>query len=319
MAKILIAFDTVSEGFEALEQEHSIIRPPKGRDFTQAELKDLIVDCDVLCSVFDIPISAELMSKGKKLRLVANYAVGYNNIDIEFAKANGIVVTNTPKSVIEPTAELAMSLMLACSRRTAELDRLLREKNGQAQLSRIDRLGLDLYGKTVGIIGYGNIGASVARRCLAFGMKVLYYKRTRLSSEEEEKLGIHYASLKDLLQHSDVVSLHTPYAKASHHQIDAEALALMKPTALLINTARGAVVDETALIEALKARKIAGAGLDVFEDNDIPRSGLLSLDNVVMTPHVGTQTYEARKRMAEEVSENVLAFLAGRSDISRVV
>ncbi len=319
MAKILIAFDTVAEGFEVLEKEHTLIRPPKGRDFSQEELGELIEDCEVLCSVFDIPISAELLKKGKKLRLVANYAVGYNNIDIDFAKQNGIAVTNTPKAVVEPTAELAMSLMLAVSRRSAELDRLIREEKGQVKLSRIERMGIDLYGKTVGIVGYGNIGASVARKCQAFGMTVLYYKRSRLDPAEEERLGLRYADLDDLLQASDVVSLHTPYTKASHHQIDERALSLMKETAILINTARGAVVDEAALIAALSNGTIAAAGLDVFEDNDVPRKGLLDLDNVVMTPHVGTQTYEARRRMAEEVSENVLGFLAGRSDISRVV
>ncbi len=319
MAKILVAFDTVREGFEALEKDHTLIRPPKGRDFTQEELGELIEDCEVLCSVFDIPISAELLKKGKKLGLVANYAVGFNNIDIDFAREHGIAVTNTPRSVVEPTAELAMSLMLACSRRTAELDRLIRQKGGVAQLSRIDRMGVDLYGKTIGIVGYGNIGAAVARRCLAFGMRVLYYKRSRLSREEEERLGITYANLDSLLKASDVVSLHTPYTKASHHQIDARALSLMKANALLINTARGSIVDEDALIAALRDGQIAGAGLDVFEDKDVPRSGLLELDNVVMTPHVGTQTYDARCRMAEEVSENVLGFLSGREDISRVV
>ncbi len=319
MAKILVAFDTVQEGFEALEQEHTLIRPPQGRDFTQAELEELIEDCEVLCSVFDIPISAELMSKGKKLKLVANYAVGFNNIDIDYAKQNGIAVTNTPKAVIEPTAELAMSLMLSVSRRTAELDRLIRKQEGKAELSRIQRMGIDLYGKTIGIVGYGNIGSSVARRCQAFGMKVLYYKRHRLSEEEEKARGLTYATLDDLLREADVVSLHTPYTKASHHQIDERAFALMKPTAILINTARGSIVDENALINALKNQKIAGAGLDVFEDNDVPHKALLNLENVVMTPHVGTQTYEARRTMAKEVASNVLGFLTGREDISRVV
>ncbi len=319
MAKILVAFDTVREGFEVLEGEHTLIRPPQGRDFTQRELEKLIVDCDVLCSVFDIPISAELMSKGKNLKLVANYAVGFNNIDIDYAQKSGITVTNTPKAVIEPTAELAMSLMLAVSRRTAELDRLIRREGGKTELSRIQCMGIDLYGKTIGIVGYGNIGASVARRCQAFGMKVLYYKRHRLSKDEEEALGLTYADLDDLLRQSDVISLHTPYTKASHHQIDERAFGLMKPTAILINTARGAVVDENALINALKNKQISGAGLDVFEDDDVPRAKLLELENVVMTPHVGTQTYEARRAMAEEVSANVLGFLSGSDDISRVV
>ncbi len=319
MAKILVAFDTVQEGFESLEREHDLIRPPQGRDFTQDELAKLIVDADILCSVFDIPITAELMSKGQQLKLVANYAVGYNNIDIEYAKANGITVTNTPKAVVEPTAELAMSLLLACSRRTAELDRLVRQKDGSPRLSRIDRMGLDLYGKTVGIVGYGNIGSAVAKRCLAFGMNVLYYKRTPLAKEEEKRLGIEYAELEDLLQRSDVVSLHTPYSKASHHQINGKAINQMKDGAILINTARGSIVDEDALILALKSGKLFAAGLDVFEDNDVPRKELIDLDNVVMTPHVGTQTYDARRQMAEEVSANIQGFLSGRKDISRVV
>ncbi len=318
MSKILIAFQTIKEGFEALEELHEVIRPPQGRDFTQDELADLITDCDVLVSVFDIPIQKELISRGTKLKLIANYAVGYNNIDVDFATSRGIVVTNTPKAVIEPTAELAMSLMLSLSRRTTELDRLIRQQGPKVSLTRIDRMGIDLYGKTLGIIGFGNIGRAVAKRCLAFGMKILYYKRSRLSKEEEEALGMQYADFEEILRKSDVISLHTPYTKASHHQIDAMALAMMKPSALLINTARGAVIDELALCEALQTGQIRGAGLDVFEDQDVPNKALLDLDNVVMTPHVGTQTYDARLLMAKEVTENVLGFLAGSDKISRV-
>ncbi|MDO4707656.1 MAG: NAD(P)-dependent oxidoreductase [Porphyromonadaceae bacterium] len=318
MAKILVAFDTVDEGFERLTVAHEVIRPPKGTDFSQEELQRLIVDCDVLCSVFDIHIGKELMQRGNRLHLVANYAVGYNNIDIAAARQLGIAVTNTPLSVIEPTAELAMALMLSCSRRTAELDRALRSSNGKLGLGRLGMMGMDLYGQTLGIVGYGNIGAAVARRAKAFGMKVLYYKRTRLSQDEETERGITYATLADLLKASDVVSLHTPYSPQTHHQIDARALALMKPSALLINTARGSIVDEDALIAALSSGGIAGAGLDVFEDSDVPRSALLDLPNVVLTPHVGTQTYEARCRMVHELVDNVLGFLAGSPNISRV-
>lgn len=319
MAKILVAFDTVDEGFERLTADHEVIRPPHGRDFTQEELHELIEDCDVLCSVFDIPVRAELMQAGKQLKLVANYAVGYNNIDIAHAKTSGITVTNTPRSVIEPTAELAMALILSCSRRTAQLDREIRTNGPKLNLGRLGLMGCDLYGQTLGIVGYGNIGAAVARRAQAFGMKVFYYKRTRLSHEEEEERGISYCTLNELLQSSDIVSLHTPYSPESHHQINAQALALMKPTAILINTARGAIVNEDALIEALRLGKIAGAGLDVFEDQDVPRAGLLELPNVVMTPHVGTQTYEARCRMLHELADNVLGFLNGSPNISRVV
>lgn len=319
MAKILIAFDTLDEGFERLSPQHEVIRPPKGRDFTQEELRELIPTAEVLCSVFDIPVRAELLALGKQLRLVANYAVGYNNIDIAYCRQVGITVTNTPHTVVAPTAELAMALLLSCSRRTRELDAELRQKSGRTSLGRLGMLGYDLYGKTLGIVGYGNIGAAVAERCRAFGMKVLYYKRHRLSPELEASRGIEYASLEDLLCRADVVSLHTPYSPEAHHQIDAEALALMKPSAILINTARGSIVDEDALIKALESGQIAMAGLDVFEDADIPRPRLLSLPNVVMTPHVGTQTYDARVAMTHELIDNILGFLSGSPDISRVV
>lgn len=320
MATILVAFDTVDEGFEALSNEHTLIRPPKGRDFSQEELYKLIPDAEVLCSVFDIPVREELLARGKKLRLVANYAVGYNNIDIDYCQRAGITVTNTPKSVVAPTAELAMALLLGCSRRTRELDQELRKQEGRVSLGRLGMMGLDLYGKTIGIVGYGNIGAAVAERCRAFGMHILYYKRTRLPLEDERVRGIEYATLHELLRRSDVVSLHTPYSPSAHHQIDATALDLMKSSAILINTARGAIIDELALVKALKTKRIAMAGLDVFENNDIPHSELLQMENVLLTPHVGTQTYDARVYMVNELCSNVLAFLDGRSDlISRIV
>lgn len=319
MATILIAFDTVDEGFERLSAEHTLIRPPKGRDFTQEELGELIVDADVLCAVFDIPVRAELLAKATRLRLVSNYAVGYNNIDLDYCRAQGIAVTNTPKAVVAPTAELAMALLLGCSRRTRELDKELRDHAGRVSLGRLGMLGCDLYGKTLGIVGYGNIGAAVAERCRAFGMRVLYYKRHRLAPELESARGLEYAELDELLRRADVVSLHTPYTKESHHQIGARELSLMRPGAILINTARGSIVDEDALIEALRGGQIAMAGLDVFEDADVPRAALLGMDNVLMTPHVGTQTYDARVSMVHELADNVLGFLAGRTDISRVL
>lgn len=319
MATILIAFDTVDEGFERLAQEHTLIRPPKGRDFSQDELISLIPEAEVLCAVFDIPIRESLLKHAHRLRLVSNYAVGYNNIDLDYCREHGIAVTNTPKAVVAPTAELAMALILGCTRRTRELDNELRRNDGKVSLGRLGLMGLDLYGKTLGVVGYGNIGAAVAERCRAFGMKILYYKRQCLAPEIELSRGLEYADLNDLLTRSDIVSLHTPYTPEAHHQINAERLALMKPTAILINTARGAIVDEDALIQALDRGQIAMAGLDVFEDADIPRTPLLSMDNVLLTPHVGTQTYDARVAMVHELADNVLGFLAGRSDISRVV
>ena len=190
MAKILVAFDTVSEGFEALTSEHEVIFPPRGRDFTQAEIAERIGDCDVLCSVFDIPVGRDLIDCGHSLKLIANYAVGYNNIDTAYAAEKGIVVTNTPRSVIEPTADLALALLLSCSRRIAEWDRAFRRDRDAIEHGRLCRLGVNLYGKTIGILGYGNIGAAVARRCQALGMTVLYNKRTRYSEAEERERGI---------------------------------------------------------------------------------------------------------------------------------
>lgn len=319
MATILVAFDTVDEGFDRLTSLHTVIRPPKGRDFTQDELAGLIPEAEVLCAVFDIPVRESLLQHGKKLRLVANYAVGYNNIDLDYCRTHGIAVTNTPRAVVAPTAELAMALLLGCTRRTRELDCELRRQQGKVSLGRLGMMGLDLYGKTLGVVGYGNIGGAVAERCRAFGMKILYYKRHRLPIEVEQARGLEYASLEDLLRRADVVSLHTPYSPEAHHQINAERLAMMKPSAVLINTARGSIVDEDALIEALERGGIAMAGLDVFEDADVPRAKLLSMDKVLMTPHVGTQTYDARVAMVHELADNVLGFLEGRSDISRVV
>ncbi len=316
--KILIAFDTLQEGFEELEKHFQLIRPPQGRDFSQEEIIKLIPDCVALCSVFDIPIQRDIIDAGSSLKLIANYAVGYNNIDVAHAASQGIAVANTPKSVIAPTAELALALMLSASRRVAEWDRTMRREGRSFKPSRLQTLGVDLLGKTVGIIGLGNIGKAIAVRCQAFGMSVIYYSRNRLSPEMEKELKVRYAPLDQLFQEADVLSLNMPYNKESHHLVNRERLQAMKKTALLINTARGAVVDEAALVEALEKGWIAGAGLDVFEDSDKPHERLFALNNVVMTPHVGTQTYDARLSMVHEMVDNVLGFFLKDRAISLV-
>lgn len=318
MAKILVAFDTVREGFEAITAHHEVIFPPKGRDFTQEEIAERLPGCDVLCSVFDIPVGPDLIDKGESLKLIANYAVGYNNIDTAYAASKGIVVTNTPRSVIEPTADLAMALLLSCTRRVAEWDRLFRRDRASIEHGRLCRLGGNLYGKTLGILGFGNIGAAMARRCQALGMNVLYNKRTRLSSEEEQRLNVVYGSKEEIIRQADVLSLHTPLTPETHHLIGEAELAMMKPSAILINTARGAVVDEQALVKALQEKRIAAAGLDVFENKDIPMPELFDMDNVTLTPHIGTQTYDSRVEMVHELCNNVLGFLNGDRPIDRV-
>ena len=319
MAKILVAFDTIDEGFEKIGAEHEVIRPPRGRDFTHEELCQLLPEADVLCTSFDYPARAELLQHGAKLRLIANFGVGFNNIDIDYACTHGIVVTNTPQAVIIPTTELTLALMLDCARRVSELDRLIRQTPGKRPtIGRMGYLGVHLAGKTLGLIGYGRIASAVAERARAFGMKILYYKRTPLSADEEARQGITYAPLDDLLFGSDFISIHTPYSAETHHFIGERELALMKPTAIFINTARGAVVDEEALVKALQTGYIATAGLDVFENQDNPHPTLCTLDNVCMTPHTGTQTADARRDMNAEMLENVVRFLAGRTDLNRV-
>jgi len=266
------------------------------------------------------PTEPELREHVSRLRLIANFGVGFNNIDIDYARSHGITVTNTPQAVIIPTAELTLALMLDCARRVSELDRLVRRHPGESSaIGRSGYLGVHLSGKVLGLIGYGRIATTVASRARAFGMKVLYYKRTPLSPEEETRQGISYAPLEELLRLSDFISIHTPYSPETHHFIGAQQFALMKPSAIFINTARGSVVDEDALISALQSHTIAYAGLDVFEDKDIPRLPLCQLENVCMTPHTGTQTADARRAMNEEMLENVARFLAGRSDLDRVV
>lgn len=318
--KILVAFDTLQEGFEPLAEHFEIIRPPKGRDFSSEEIKELLPSCEALCPVFDIPIGRDIIDAGRELKLIANYAVGYNNIDIAYAKERGIAVANTPEAVVAPTAELAMALMLAASRRVAEWDRTIREKGRELFVSRLDRLGWDLYGKRMGIVGFGNIGMAVAKRAQAFGMEIVYYKRTPIAPDMERQMNVSYLPLNELFSTCDVVSLHTPYNADSHHLVNAERLAKMKPNAILVNTARGAVVDEQALIEALQANSLAAAALDVFEDADKPHAALLAMDNVVMTPHVGTQTYDARLAMIHEMSRNLIGFFyKGGEGVSFVV
>ncbi|KGL53311.1 dihydrofolate reductase [Porphyromonas canoris] len=317
--KLLVAFNMLREGWDELQQHFEVVFPPEGRDFTHDEIVEQVADCDVLCSVFDIPVDREIIDAGKKLKLISNYAVGYNNIDIEYAASKGIAVTNTPRSVVEPTADLALSLLLDATRNISRWDALMRKEQHALKISRLTNLGTGIHGKTLGIIGMGNIGKAFARRAQACGMKILYNKRTRYTEAEEAGLAFTYASVEEVLQQADVVSLHTPYSKETHHLIDAKALKMMKPTAILINTGRGALVDESALVEALRSGTIAAAGLDVFENKDIPSLELYSLPNVSLTPHIGTQTVDARMEMLKELSDAVIGFFHGGREVPRVV
>ena len=273
-------------------------------------------DADILVSTFDYRVPRELIASMPKLRLIANFGAGFNNIDLDACRERGIRVTNTPQPVIEPTAELAFALMIDVARRVSEFDRRIRSGAKQpAELFGVMRnLSHSLYGKTLGIIGMGRIGQALARRAIACGMKVIYHNRHELTSErvnELKKEGIEatYVDFQTLLQDSDYVSLNLPYTPEVHHLIGKPELGMMKRTAYLINTARGAHVDEQALVEALKNGIIAGAALDVYEHEPVISSELLSLPNVVLSPHTGTGTWEGRLAMCENVCDNILAFI----------
>ena len=255
-------------------------------------------------------IDEEVLACAPHLKMIANFGVGYNNIDVKAATARGIMVSNTPGVLTDTTAELAFALILAVSRRVVEGDKMVREGRFQFWAPMLF-LGREVTGKTLGIVGFGKIGKAVARIAGSFRMRILYYKRNRLDRAEEKALAVEYADLKTLLMESDIVSLHVPLTEETQHLIGGKELSLMKTKACLINTSRGPVIDEVALVSALRNGKIGGAGLDVYEHEPTLSPGLDELDNVVLLPHVGSGTHEARFRMGSLAVENLIAGLEG--------
>ena len=295
--------------------------PEEGfRRIASHELYVPLEQAEVLVSTFDKPVTREMIMSAPHLQLVANFGVGFNNIDLEACRERGIRVTNTPNPVIEPTAELAFALMHDVARRTAEFDRKLRA--GKAEpFGVMNNLSHSLYGKTLGIIGMGRIGQALARRAVASGMRVIYNNRRPLGNEAMRRLGYEarYVSKEELLTEADFVSLNLPYTPEVKHIIDGKALRMMKPTAYLINTARGAHVDEQALVKALKEGEIAGAAMDVYEHEPQITPELLEMDNVVLSPHTGTGTWEGRIAMCENVCDNILAWQNNEIDKMNIV
>ena len=297
---------------------------------------------EILVATFDYTVSKELIDSMPNLQLITNFGVGYNNIDLDACRARGIRVTNTPQPVIEPTAELAFALMIDIAPRVSELDRKIRGIGPQTEPIRfgvMQNLSHSRYGKTLGIIGMGRIGLSLARRALASGMKVIYHNRKPYRTGEalqdagaterrQAPTGQHevpivertqYVDFQTLLQDSDFVSLNLPYTPESHHIIGKPELGMMKRSAYLINTARGAHIDEKALVEALQSGIIAGAAMDVYEHEPQINPELLTLNNVVLSPHTGTGTWEGRIAMCENVAENILAFIHNEIDKMNIV
>lgn len=268
----------------------------------------------ILCTVADTIDAHVLQSwthQQPALKLVANMAVGYNNIDIEAATRLGVLVTNTPGVLTETTADLAFGLLLATARRMGEAERYLRGGNFKSWQPLL-LCGVDVHHATLGIIGAGRIGREMAKRAHGFDMRVLYWNRHRISREEEVAYHLSYTPLEQLLRQADFVSLHVPYNSSTHHLLGQQQFALMKPSAIVINSARGPVIDEKALVDALKQGKILGAGLDVFEREPEVEAALLAMENVVLLPHIGSASIATRTQMALRACENIVAHAQSR-------
>ena len=320
--KIALTTKLPAEGFRRLEG-HTLYAP--------------LEEAEVLVSTFDYKVSREMIEGMPKLRLIANFGAGYNNIDLEVCRERGIRVTNTPQPVIEPTAELAFALMIDVARRVSEFDRMLRSHNGENGVNGdapkalngvfgvMRNLSHSLYGKTLGILGMGRIGQALARRAVASGMRIIYHNRHEINGDALKALNggndemVKYVDFQTLLQDSDYLSLNLPYTPEVHHIIGKPELGMMKRSAFLINTARGAHVDEAALVEALKSGIIAGAALDVYEFEPQISEELLKLPNVVLSPHTGTGTWEGRIAMCENVVDNIIAFVENRPKDMNIV
>jgi glyoxylate reductase len=308
--KVLVTGRIPEDVLAQIAAVHSVESNPEDRPMARADVLQRLADKDgLLCMITDT-VDRELLDHAPRLKIIANHAVGYNNVDVAAATVRGIPVTNTPGVLTDATADITLGLILAVGRRMVEGDR--RNREGRFRYwAPLLFLGTEITGKTLGIIGMGRIGRAVLKRSRGFDMPVVYHSRTRLAATEEAALGVSYRSLDALLADADFVSLHVPLNAATHHLIGAAELRRMKPSAFLINTSRGPVVDEAALVAALQAGMIRGAGLDVYENEPEMAPGLAELDNAVLLPHVGSATLETRTRMARLAAENLLAALGG--------
>ncbi|MCC6426189.1 MAG: D-glycerate dehydrogenase [Phycisphaerales bacterium] len=288
---------------------------------SREQLLSGIRGASAIVTMFSDKVDAEFLNAaGPDLKGVCNYAVGFDNIDLEACKAKNVIVTNTPHAVTEGTADLAWTLILAVARRLIEADRFARspEYTTRGPLGITEFLGTDLTGRNLLIVGAGRIGYATALRSIGWGMRIMYTARSRHVDFELAPLAARRVSLEEGLREADVVSIHTPLTPETRHLIDARAINLMKPTAIIINTARGPIIDESALAQALMERKIWGAGLDVFEHEPRVHPDLIGLDNVTMTPHIGSAEDKYRRLMTELVSENAGAILAGKEPPNRI-
>lgn len=308
--KVFISGKIPAVAYEMLSKQFDVTMHDDLRLLTKEEIIAGLKEKDALLCLLSDSIDAEVIASNPSLQIIANYGAGFNNIDVAAASARKIPVTNTPGVSTNATAELTMGLIIAIARRLVEGDKVSRAGafTGWAPLF---HLGVELTGKTLGIIGMGNIGRGVAKRAQAFGMEIIYHNRTRLDEKTEQEYGARYVSFDEIVKQSDFLSLNLSYNPSMHHMIGAKEITSMKPGAYLINAARGPLVDEAALLEALQNKLIAGAALDVYEFEPKITAGLEKLDNVILAPHIGNATVEARTAMAEIAANNIIAVLSG--------
>ena len=319
MSKIVVTGKIPNAGLEVL---HKAGFNPQAWSqdtaMTRQELLKQVQGADILVTLLTEKVDNELLdAAGSQLKAVCNVAVGYNNIDVATCKTRGVTVTNTPGVLTDATADIALALILMVTRRLAEGERVIRSKTPW-QWGMHYMLGTGVTNRVLGVVGMGAIGIATARRAKACGMSVIYYSRSEIDSKIAIELGAKKVSLDELLSDSDVVSIHCPSNESTHHLIGAPQFKKMKPTAFLVNTARGPIVDEQALVDALKAREIAGAGLDVFEFEPKINEGLLDRDDVVLIPHLGSATTETRDAMAMLAANNAVAIANGKSPLTPV-
>jgi glyoxylate reductase len=317
MYKVLVPERIPSVAFELLQSAGLEVIPYKaGKKFPTAFWKAHAPQADGLISLLDNRIDKSVLDRLSNCKVIANYAVGFNNIDTQEATMKRIYVTNTPDVLTDATADLAFALVLSCARHIVTGDDFMRQ--GKFKGWKPDLLlGMQLSGKTLGLVGAGRIGAAVAKRAAAFGMKIVYFNRSR-NQHLEENTGAKKVSLPSLIKNADVITLHLPLSKDTFHIVDAAMLASVKKSAIVINTARGEIIDEKCLIKMLKEGRIAGAGFDVYENEPHVHPALLKLPNVVLAPHIGSATETARNEMAAIAAKNVINVLKGRKPITPV-
>ena len=307
--KVYVTYRIPEKPLELLKEKCNVIINSMDRFLTKEELCENLKGMDGVISMFSDCIDREVIDCLQGVKILANYAVGYNNIDFDYAASKGIAVTNTPGVLTNATADLAWGLLFAVARRIVDSDRCSREGKFKSWTPTWF-LGQDITGKTLGIIGAGRIGSNFARKAKGFDMKILYCNRTQ-NKKFEEETGAIYVDKHTLLRESDFVSIHVPLTNETKHMLSLNEFKMMKRTAVLINTSRGPVIDEKALAQALREGYIWGAGLDVYENEPSIESGLFNLENVILTPHVGSSTTKTREKMTEIVALNVLAALNG--------